>query len=193
MAPSWFLSVSRHPLRGMPAMWPCLASRVAAATGLAWPPRSVTRLSAKPLRFAHAVGLGARADSLGLPVARRDPQPARARVAATAVKHRPDECFRMGSCISDKATPGAGVRHGSPWGLRRTSGEFLMRRPDLRPAPGGAGAVRGRLRVGWGWVTTRPAGDGHPGARFKSAVQHLGVQVDVTSPLDRAGRGSAVL
>jgi hypothetical protein len=111
VAPSWFFSVSRHPLRGMPAMWPCLASRVAAATGLACPPRSVTRLSAKPLRFAHRVGLGARADFLALPVVRLDPQPARARVAATAVKHRLDERFRMGSRMCDKATPGAGVRH----------------------------------------------------------------------------------
>ncbi len=61
-----------------------------------------------------------------------------------------------------------------------------MRRPDRRPAPG-AGTVRGRLRVGWGWLTNRPAGDAHPGARFKPAGEHLGVQVDVAWPLDRAG------
>jgi hypothetical protein len=43
------------------------------------------------------------------------------------------------------------------------------------------------LGVGRSRLTNRPASDRHPGARFKPAVEHLGIEVDVTGPLDRAG------
>ena len=92
-------------------MWPCLPSRVAAATGLSCPPRSVTRLSAKPLRFAQPVVLGARPDLLALPVVKLDPQPAMARTAAPAVRHRLDKRIPKDRRICDNATPAIGVRH----------------------------------------------------------------------------------